>query len=249
MPTVTIELYNAENTQPKPAFSPEATFTARVTVTDPDASTDPNPTTYYHIWGDYTTGGSDEPSAWIEFTPDSGQNYKSITGLSCTSGDGPKQIKVRAKDSAGNQTAIVIATFTYDTTDPEVEITTVDYNIVSKVHIERRSGLEVITGKYADECNFTFTPDEHIQAWKVCAYADEAAAAAGSHEDPAIPSTNSSSNMTGNGGNANTAISCKIKGADYETALGGTGHDGAHIVVVYVQDDAGRWSAAAVFSN
>ena len=59
----------------------------------------------------------------------------------------------------------------------------------------------------------------------------------------------SSSNMTGNGGNANTAISCKIKGADYETALGGTGHDGAHIVVVYVQDDAGRWSAAAVFSN
>jgi hypothetical protein len=34
-----------------------------------------------------------------------------------------------------------------------------------------------------------------------------------------------------------------IKGADYEAALGGEGHDGAHIVVVYVKNEAGLWSA------
>ena len=96
--------------------------------------------------------------------PDSGQLYVSITGLSCTTDDGTKQIKVKAKDSAGNTTETVIAAFTYDTSAPEVAVDNVDYNRVSKVHIERRSGLETITGKYADECRFDIIPNEAIQA-------------------------------------------------------------------------------------
>ena len=93
------------------------------------------------------------------------------------------------------------------------------------------------------------TPSEDIQAWKVCAYEDEAAATSGSHADSAIPSTAGSINMTGNGGLGNVGINCLIKGADFETALGGTGNDGAHYVVIYVQDMGGTWSEAAEFPS
>lgn len=43
--------------------------------------------------------------------------------------------------------------------------------------------------------------------------------------------------------NSDERIDCLIKGADYEAALGITGaHEGAHVVVVYVKNEAGLWS-------
>ena len=59
---------------------------------------------------------------------------------------------------------------------------------------------------------------------------------------------NGSIGMYASGLNSNEPVSAKIKGADYELALGEVGKvDGAHIVVVYVQDLAGQWSVAAQF--
>jgi hypothetical protein len=54
--------------------------------------------------------------------------------------------------------------------------------------------------------------------------------------------------MSGSRGTAtNQPIDCSINGADFEIAIGGrpseTGEfDGAHIVVAYVQNEAGLWS-------
>ena len=54
--------------------------------------------------------------------------------------------------------------------------------------------------------------------------------------------------MAETGLNSQDPINATIKGADYEAALGEVGKvDGAHIVVVYVQDLAGTWSVAAQF--
>lgn len=105
---------------------------------------------------------------------------------------------------------------------------------------------------------------EYYSAYRICAYWDQTAAAAGSWQDSAyiIPTTNGSINMSagGNGGAGtakrlgNTAITATINGADYETALkasaptGTTNWDGAHIVVAYICDDGGNWSVAAEFS-
>jgi hypothetical protein len=54
--------------------------------------------------------------------------------------------------------------------------------------------------------------------------------------------------MSDSGLKSQEPINAVIKGADYEAALGEVGQvDGAHIVVVYVQDLAGTWSVAAQF--
>jgi hypothetical protein len=59
--------------------------------------------------------------------------------------------------------------------------------------------------------------------------------------------------MSATGLNSNAAVDCLIKGADFELALGGItdpgDRDGAHIVVVYVQDKGGTWSEAAIFTT
>ena len=49
--------------------------------------------------------------------------------------------------------------------------------------------------------------------------------------------------------NSSSPVDCLIKGADLETALGGPGNDGAHIIVVYVKDPAGQWSSKAIFTT
>ena len=51
--------------------------------------------------------------------------------------------------------------------------------------------------------------------------------------------------MAATGLNSSAAVTCMIKGEDYQDVVGA---DGAHIVVVYVQDLGGTWSVAASFS-
>ena len=173
-----------------------------------------------------------------------------IDKLYCTKGDGTKNIYVVVIDNAGNKTTISTpATFVYDTALPNVTVGDVDYNRISKVHAERRNSEGLIVGKWADETNFEFEPDSVIQAYKVCAYKDATAAAAVTdvEAEVAIGMTNGSIGMSATGLNSKDKVTAKIKGADYEAALGGAGNDGAHIVVVYVQDLAGHWSVAAAF--
>ena len=176
----------------------------------------------------------------------------------CTSGDGQKYIYVKVRDNTQeiSHTISVNNLFEYDTTAPEVDVTAPEYNRVSKVHVLRRNNGGEIAGEYADECNFSFAPHvegDYYQAYKVVAYADQAAAVAGSYADTPIKQRGDtgsagSIHMHATGLNQNTAVSAMIKGADLEAALGGGSQDGAHIIVVYIQDRAGQWSEAADFT-
>lgn len=229
---------------------------------------------YYKIYGDIvtetnTTGTVGEASvAWTEFVPVAGQTYMLVSGA-CTGGDSQKSIYLAVMDTAGNISYLEApCTFTLDETLPSVTISNVDHNRISTVHEAREICLDT-TGthskvdenlSFADEVKFTITPDSVIQAWKVCAYLDEADAENGTAEDAPIlseedaqyrPEPERSINMAGSGIRSDAAIDCVIKGEDFECALlaraGKSNHgevDGIHYVVVYVQDLAGLWSVA-----
>ena len=249
-PSPVLDLFEADNINPKPAHSALASFSARLKIENDDFMGGVK----YKLYGDFCyneqgpAGVLKDDAEWKDFVADDGKEYMSITNLFCTSGDGIKNIYVVVKDNAGNEMTIKDPkSFYYDTTLPIVTVSDIDYNRISKVHTERRNNSGLIVGKFADETYFTFTPDSVIQAYKVCAYADASAAAAGSASDKAIGMAHGSIGMSASGLNSEAAVSAKITGADYEAALGGAGHDGAHIVVVYVQDLAGQWSVAAQF--
>jgi len=245
-PAALHELHVAGSDDPKPAVSNIKTFDAWISCTD-DAIETGGFTFKYYGEG---IGKAEAEVEWETFVPGTkkiGERAAMVLSKTCTDGDGLKEMYVKFKDAAGNISEATKASFTLDTTAPEPEAKDVDYNRISKVHVTRRDGAGAGT-KYADETCFTLDPKCTMQAYKVCAYKTQAAAEAGSHEDPAIPTTAGSINMSGSGLHTSATVSCKIKGADYETALGGSGNDGLHIVVVYVQDEGGNWSGKAVFT-
>ena len=252
-PSGTVIIYERDGSITKPANSPEPKFALRITAVDipPAGDTDPDDRIWYKIYGDFTVGDtqqaqgiSEQDAQWVLYEPDTGKDYKLVTGLVATQGDGTKTVYLKVKDSA-DRTHQSSSLFYLDMTAPEVVVSDVDYNRISKVHVLRRNNGGDIADKYADETHFTFTPDDYIIAYKVCAYASQADAEHGSHDDDAIPSTAGSVNMSATGISSIAAVSCMIKGADLETAVSG---DGLKIIVVYVQDKAGTWSAAANFA-
>lgn len=254
-PSGTLTLYENDDTTLKPAISPVATFIAHLAASD-----DAFGGFEYKIYGDFTDDGiqaaqgiTESDAEWTTYEPDAGLAYKTIDNLICTSGDGTKNVYIKLRDNAGHLVGPIGQSFIYDTSAPVVVVSNVDYNIVSKVNALRRNSTGTIAGKYSDECNFTFTPNEPIQAYKVVAYATQAAAIAGDETDDAIPNTNGSVNMSATGLNSDAAVNSTIKGADFELALGGPSssgeYDGVHYVVVYVQDKGGTWSEAAIFAT
>ena len=252
-PVPVLNLYEADNTTPKAAHSALASFGVRLEIQGDDFQGG----VQYKLYGDFNydtqsaAGIIEGDAEWKAFVKDEGKPYMTIGNLFCTSGDATKNIYVIVKDNAGNTTPITDPkSFVYDTTAPEVTVSDIDYNRISKVHTERRNGSGLIVGKYADETHFTFTPDSVIQAYKVCAYLNASAAAAVENvaDEVAIGDAHGSINMSGTKLKSQEPIKATIKGADYEAALGEAGKvDGAHIVVVYVQDLAGQWSVAAQF--
>ena len=252
-PSPVLDLFEADKITPKPAHSALASFSARLEIKGDDFQGG----VQYKLYGDFNydaqsaAGIIEGDAEWKAFVTDEGKQYMTIGNLFCTSGDGTKNIYVIVKDNAGNTTPITDPkSFVYDTTAPEVTVSDIDYNRISKVHTERRNGSGLIVGKFADEIHFTLTPDSVIQAYKVCAYLNASAAAAVENvaDEVAIGRTHGSINMSGTGLKSQEPIDATIKGADYEAALGEVGKvDGAHIVVVYVQDLAGTWSVAAQF--
>lgn len=154
------------------------------------------------------------------------------------------------RDEAGNESEqIATASFYLDPTDPKVSYSGLDYNIISKTNVLRHTAEGEVAGKYADQVTFNITElSDIITEWKVCAYKDAEDAKAGSPEDAAIPMTNGSVHMSGET-SSKADIDCMIKGADYEAALvarglvAGDTAEGAHIVVIYVKNEAEKWSA------
>lgn len=238
-PSATIALYKADGITAKPQVSAEASVVVRIGYTDTDSIGGMQ----YKLYGDYVDSSTD----WKEFKVDDGQTYMSIpvTAIAPTDNEKVERVfNVVVRDNAGNESPVATATFWFDPTEPEADVTGVDYNVISKVHVLRRNAEGEIAGKYADEVHFTIVPSEIITEWKVCAYLDQETATAGKPTDAAIPMTNDSVHMSGTT-NSSANIDCTIKGADYELALGGEGKDGAHFVVVYIKNEAGLWSKSA----
>ena len=277
-PSASLVLANNDDKKIKDNPSNVALFAARVTYKN-DSSED---SVQFKLYGDFTEnaqsaqGITEGNAEWKDWAKSAGKDYQLVTNLYCTAGAGTKTIYLKVKDNAGNVSGAASATFTYDTSAPEVTVSDIDYNRISKVHSERRNNSGLTVGKYADETKFSFTPSVAIQAYKVCAYLDEADAKlnypvtedqtqinAWVANQVAIPQTGdtisgltpASVNMHATGLNSSTKVDCMIKGADYEYALKQRpgapkdSVDGAHYVVVYVENLAGNWSVAAVFTT
>lgn len=258
-PSYKLTVYEADYSHPKANNSAIASFALRLEVYD-DSEANGTGNVEYRLYGDFNFEAQSDKgigvneAEWTTFVADEGKPYKSISNLYCTSGDGVKNIYVQIRDNAGNESDVTTPkSFEYDTTEPVVVVKDIDFNRISKVHVERRNSAGILPEiKYADQVYFTIKPDSEIQAYKVCAYADAATAAAVTdvENEVAIGTTNGSLRMSGSGLRSSAEIVALINGADYEAALGGSDEhkvDGAHIVVVYVQDLAGTWSVAAQF--
>ena len=176
---------------------------------------------YMKVWGDICAeaGGSaiDENNAsWVA--------YGTSLAVILTAANATKTIYAKFKDDVGNVSAAVSTTTILDTTAPVVTITGPDVSKISKV-----SGYDV--------AEFSFSADEPIKAWKVKVVPSTSSINTAGTE---IPTTAGSTNMSGSTQTeAETAITCTIKGADLEAASAG---DGAKIIKVFVQDLNDNWS-------
>lgn len=278
-PSASLVLANNDDAKVKDNPSNVALFAARVTYTnDPSEDLIQFKLYGDFTENSQSAQGVTEANAeWKTLVKSSGKEYQLVDNLYCTTGAGVKTIYLKVKDNAGNVSEVVSATFTYDTSAPTVAISGVDYNRISKVHSYRISSSDnKATNVYADETKFSFTPDVAIQAYKVCAYLNEDDARLNYPtvesqsqinswvaDQEAVPQTGdtvtdltpASVNMHATGLNSKEKVECLIKGADYEYALKKrsnapeTSVDGAHYVVVYVENLAGNWSVAAIFTT
>ncbi len=167
------------------------------------------------FWGDIESAATESAASW--------ETYATTKALALSGADGTKTVYVKFRDSVGNETAAFSATTELDTTGAVVTITGPDVDTISKVN-----GYNVAA--------FSFSVDTDFIQWQVRVVpASESVHTAGT----LIGTTNGSTNMSGEGGAANTAINCTINGADLELASSG---DGAKIIKVFVKDAAGNWS-------
>jgi hypothetical protein len=193
-------------------------YTANVLVNLTIGTAD-SPTTGYQmkIWGDISGGPATEGLA-------SWETYNTSKQVTLTSGDGLKTIYVRLRDDVLNESSIASDTINLQATLATVSIAGPDVPKISKIAPK-------------NECNFSFTSDIVFVEYKVKVVSTTSA---GNTAGTQIPTTGGSTNMSGTGTfAANTAITCKIKGADLETASSG---DGTKIVKVFVKNQAGSWS-------
>jgi hypothetical protein len=247
-PSAEISLYKEDGETTKPQVSAEAKTVVKITYTD----TDGRGAVEYKLYGDFVES-SDE---WVAFSTDKGTDSKSIT-VTAIAPTGTEKVartfNVVVRDNAGNQSPVVTASFYLDPSQPEVDVEDLDHNRISKVNAYRNCIVETHKpgDSFADEVKFYIKPSEIITEYKVCAYADVAAATADTlnpETEVAIPTDSGSVHMSGTTNSAER-IDCMIKGADYEAALvakglvAGDTAEGAHIVVVYVKNEAGLWSA------
>ena len=197
----------------------KAQYTTTQEVTLNIATSDSDTTGYQmKIWG--IDGVATESEATWE-------TFATSKTVSLPSGDGLKTVYVKIRDDVYNESSAASAQITLNTTVPSVTITGPDVSKVSKV-----SPKNVAT--------FSFVSDVDFEEYKV-----KVVPATSSLNDAGteIGTTNGSTNMSGTSGNykANTAIQCKINGADLETASSG---DGNKIIKVFVKNNAGTWSVA-----
>ena len=154
------------------------------------------------------------------------ETYAASKSVTLADGDGLKTVYVKIRDDVYNESSAVSASITLNTAVPAVTITGPDVSRISKKNPK-------------NVWSFSFVCDVDFTEYKV-----KVVPATSSLQDAGtqIPTTNGSTNMSGTGTfSANTAIQCKIYGADLETASSG---DGEKIIKVFARNSAGTWSVA-----
>lgn len=192
------------------------TLTGTRSITATLAATGATQMKLYGDIGSGSTATTESSASW--------ETYATSKAIQLTSGDGTKTVKVKFRDSVGNESAEYSATTVLDTKSAVPTITGPDVSTISKV-----DGYNV--------CSFSFSADTDFAEYKVCVVPTNGSAhGAGT----VIGTANGSTNMSGTGTFAkNTAIACTINAADLESASSG---DGAKIIKVFVKDAAGNWS-------
>jgi len=221
----TLTLDTTGPASPSISLDSGAEYATAQLVTATIGTTD-SPTTGYQmkIWGDVDTThnaniqGTEGASSWI--------SYSTSQQVKLSSGDGSKTVYLKIRDDVYNESSQASDTIILDMTLPVVTVSNVSATKISKV-----------SGK--DEMTFQFSGDSIFDAYKVKVVATSGAA----HDTGTqIGTANGSANVAGSTGNypASTPITVTINGADLEVASGG---DGAKIIKVFIQDNAGNWSA------
>lgn len=195
-----------------------ATYTTSTLVSLKISLSDTDTTGYQmKIWG--TTDAETESSAnW--------ETFATTKSVDIPTGDGTKTLYIKVRDIVRNETTSVSSSITLDTAVPVVTASAPDVTTISKV-----DGYNT--------CSFTFKSNVAFTEYVVKVVPDiNSLHTAGT----AIGITNGSTNMSATGTfDADTAISCAIKGRDLETASSG---DGAKIIKVFIKNVAGNWSVA-----
>ena len=169
------------------------------------------------IWG-YDSHLTEADASWETFAASKSVNLPSA--------DGQYTLHIKVRDDVYNESSESTATITLSTAIPAITITGPDVEKVSEI-----SGKNVAT--------FTFTSDIALSEYTVRVVPSQ-----NSEHDAGtqIPTTNGSTNMSGTTVAANTAVTCKINGSDFKTAIGGS--DGTYIVKVFGKSSVnGLWSA------
>lgn len=169
------------------------------------------------VWG--VNGAETEADATWE-------TYASSKNITLLNNDGLKTVYVKVRDDVCNETAVVSATITLDTSVPAVTIIGPDVSRISKT-----APKNVAT--------FSFTSDVAFTEYKIKVVPSKSSL----HDAGTLIGTaNGSTNMTATGTfKASTAISCKVYGKDLEAASSG---DGEKIIKVFVKNAHGTWSVA-----
>lgn len=218
---------------PSISLNSGATYATQVLVTATIGTTDSSTTGYtMQIWGDidlswgitngfFTSGATAADQAHAVW-----QTYATSKQIQLSSGDATKNVYMVIRDDVNNPSAQASTSIILDTTLPTVTISGPD---VSKISNQ--------TGK--DTSTFSFQSNQIFTQYEVKVVSSTSG---DNTTGTVIATTNGSSNTSGNGGNyaANTPITVTIKGADLAVASSG---DGAKIIKVFVQNQAGLWSA------
>jgi hypothetical protein len=237
-PSISAILYTKDTTNELPQIIPVTTFDLGITAADDkDATANATAAPIILVYGDIVGHAGRGDAARYEYKVTEGRQEMIITDLQFTdtqvntvNGD-VKKIYVVAIDNAGNETALAEITRTFDGSAPEITQIASDFYRISKVHVLRRSAADAeIAGKFADEVLVSFTPSEHISAYKVYAYNTNSKALAALAGKDYYDVT---------GLNSMAEVTFKVHGEDYEAALGGAGNDGAHAIVVDIWNIAG----------
>lgn len=183
------------------------------------------------VWGDVNNADpnvktTDVTSTWMTYTT-------SYTVTLDTTTDGTKTIYARVRDDVWNSTTTPVQdSIQYDKTLPVVTTSLPDRNKISTV---ANSG-----GR--DQAQFTFTTDVPIKIYEVRVVGTTGAShTTGTIIDVTYGSTNTSGDAGAGTFDSNVnPISVTIMGLDLQTASAG---DEIKIIKIFVQDEAGNWSA------